>query len=108
MPGMPTDGEIRAVSVYNVPGAGLNDEYVVVTNEPPTFSPNQQSVVRTGTPDSLFVTLKQEFDFLNVSKEKKEFATQKNMILYVIFPLRISHRSEQIVNQTCTLSFDGN
>jgi hypothetical protein len=46
MPGMPTDGEIRAVGVYNVPGAGQNDEYVVVTNEPPRFSPNQQSVLQ--------------------------------------------------------------
>jgi hypothetical protein len=45
MPRMPTDGEIRAVGVYNVPGAGQNDEYVVVTNEPPRFSPNQRSVV---------------------------------------------------------------
>ncbi len=62
MPRMPTDGEIRAVGIYNVPGAGQNDEYVVVTNEPARFSPNQQSVVRTGgTPDSHFVTLKQEF-----------------------------------------------
>jgi hypothetical protein len=76
MPGMPTDGEIRAVGVYNVPGAGQNDEYVVVTNEPSRFSLNQQSVVRTGTPDSHFVTLKQEFDFVNVTKEEKEFATQ--------------------------------
>ncbi len=51
----------RCIDVYNVPGAGQNDEYVVVTNEPSRFSPNQQSVVRTGTPDSYFVTLEQEF-----------------------------------------------
>ncbi len=74
---MPTDGEIRAVGVYNVPGAGQNDEYVVVTNEPPRFSPNQQSVVRTGTPDSHFVSLEQEFDFVNVTKEEKEFTSQQ-------------------------------